>query len=178
MYKKTPEPKNKAAKASALLTIICGAFLFVFASSGAIPYPVIAQTCGIVFLTFSIYVASVYLLKRYTFIVDDFGLTDSETDDYDFVITERRGKREIKVCHVSLKDIAFAREVNAKNKKEVTSDRKNKKRFTYDTQLWAARRIEIAIAYTDNGTDESISMLITYDDELLKVLSNLGVEIK
>ena len=176
MYKNKPEPKNRAAKASALMTLIGGMLLFVLSNSGAIPLPWLAQTVAVIFLTFSIYVAAAYLLKRYTFIVDRKPQIDGDGGDCDFIITEQKGNRDIKVCHVSVNDIVFIREVNSTNKKEVNQDRKKKKRYTYDTQFWASRRLEIAINYTDSEPEEHISLLVTFDEKLINVLLAAGVK--
>ncbi len=173
MYKNKPEPKNKVAKVSALMTLIGGMFLFAVSNSGAIPLPWLAQTVAVIFLTFSIYVAAAYLLKRFTFIVDGKATVDGDGDS-DFIITEQKGSREIKVCHVSVNDIVFIREVNAANKKEVNKDRKKKKRYTYDTQFWASRRLEIAISYTDSDPEEHISLLVTFDEGLVRALLMAG----
>ncbi len=172
MFKKTPAPKNTAAKISALLTLLSGVFMFIMAGGQAIPLPWLAQIVGILLLTFSIYVASAYLLRRYTFIVESVSdAAESRDGAYDLIINELRSNRELKVCHISVKNIEFIRVVNAENKKTVAEDRKRKQRFTYDTQFAAARRIEIAIAHEG----EEASMLVTYDEELLNVLLSVGV---
>ena len=172
MLKKTPAPKNTAAKISALLTLLLGVFLFFMANAGLIALPWLAQLMGITLMTFAVYVASAYLLRRHTFIIESMsGAAENGEGAYDFIITEFRSNREMKVCHVSVKDIEFIREVNAENKKAVEKDRKGKARYTYDTQFAAARRIEIAI---ENG-GERASMLITYDEELLRAFLAVGV---
>ena len=170
MYKKTPVPKNTAAKISALLTLIGGAFMFIMVGGENIPLPLLAQTIGIVFLTFSVYVAVAFLLRRYTFILEMVSKEDGE-NDCDFIVKELKSNREIRVCHVSVKDILFIREVDAKNKKSVDRDRAKKKKYTYDTQFCAAKRLEIAIKYDG----EDISLLVTYDEELLNALVAVGV---
>ena len=170
MYRKTPVPKNTAAKISAILTLIGGAFMFIMVSGDNIPLPWLAQTIGIVFLTFSVYVAVAFLLRRYTFILETVSKEDGE-NDCDFIVKELKSNREIKVCHVSVHDIAFIREVNAANKSPVAKERQKKKKYTYDTQVCAARRLEIAIEYDG----EDISLLVTYDEELLNALVAAGV---
>ncbi len=179
MFKKTIVPKNRAAKVSALLTFIGGAFAFIMASGGAIPYPVVAQFIGIVFFTYAIFVVSAYLTRRYTFIVESVsGAAEDGEGAYDLIVYEvgakikgAVGTVDKKICHVSVKHIEFIRVVDAENKKAVAKERRKMDRYTYDAQFMAARRIEIVIK---NGGEEA-SMLITYDEELLRALLATGV---
>ena len=91
---------------------------------------------------------------------------------YDLIIHERKGNRFIKVCHIELADIVSVREVNPNNIKQVKAERKSKKRYTYNTQYAASQKIEVVA----NISGEELSVLITYDSELLlameRVLSN------
>ena len=179
MFKKTISPKNKAAKITALLTLICGAFLFIMASGNAIPLPWIAQLIGIVLLTSCIYITSAYLVRRYTFLIEPVsGASEDGVGAYDFIIYEVGAKREgasgrvdKKVCHVSVQHIEFVRVVDVENKKTVSKERAKMDKYTYDVQFAASRRIEVVIK---NGGEEA-SMLLTYDDELLSALVAVGV---
>jgi hypothetical protein len=58
------------------------------------------------------------------------------------------------------------REVNPQNIKEVKSQRKSMKRYTYNTQFAASQKIEI-VACID---DEYLSVLTYFDPELLNAL--------
>lgn len=176
MFKKTIEPKNRAAKVSALLSFIGGAFMFIMSSGGSIQYPWLAQFLGVALLSYSTYVVSVYVFRKYTVVIESVSETAEDGEgDYDFIIYElgarRYGQRERKVCHVSVKNIDFVRVVTQENKKEVARDRKEKDRYTYDAQFAASRRLEIAI--TNGG--EVASILFTYDEELLRALVAIGV---
>ena len=176
MFKKTIAPKNTAAKISALLTLLGGAFMIIMSNGGHIPLPWLAQMLGVVFLTFSIYVASAYLAMRYTLVVEFVpGSAEDGEGAYDFLIYEIGGRKyqkgERKVCHVSVKHIEFIRIVTAENKKEVARERVKLDKYTYDTQFAPSRRIEVVIK---NGGEEA-SMLLTYDEDVLNALLATGV---
>ena len=163
MFKKTIVPKNRAAKVSALLTLIGGAFMFIMANGGNIPLPWLAQLVGIVLLTFSIHVASAYLFRRHTVVIESVsGAAEDGLGAYDLIVYEVGAKKkgatgavDKKVCHVSVKHIEFIRVVTAENKKEVAKEHVKMDKYTYDTQFMAARRIEVVIK---NGGEEA-SML-------------------
>ncbi len=167
MYKNTPKPKNTYAKIVALVSLILGALLFIMANSNIIAAPAIAQILGLLLVTLSIYIASVFLLRQYTFSVEPNPSSDER--ELDFTITERKGNRDITVCRIGLDEIVLAREVNPQNKKIVNTERKKMKRYAYDTSFFAPKQIEIVSKFDG----EDISILITYDEELLKILSNI-----
>ena len=175
MFKKTPKPKNTAGKISALATLLLGAFLFIMANAGLIALPWLAQLIGIILLTFAIYVASAYLLRRYTYVVESVsGAAEDGEGAYDYIIYELRSGRELKVCHVSVKSIKYIRVVTPENKKKVNAERKKMQRYTYDTTFAASRRLEIVI---ENGGEQA-SMLVTYDEEMLSALMSTGVIVR
>ena len=171
LFNKVIKHKNTFAKISAAICLVLGATLLLIASGGSVAYPVLAQVMGILLLTFSVYVAIAFLLREYTYsvepnkhIADD----DSISEQYDFIITEAKGKRNVKVCHIEISDIRLVRVVDPTNKKQVRSERKNMKRFTYDTDFTARMQIEI-VASIDS---EDYSIIISYDEELLRVFKN------
>ena len=166
MFKKSPKINNCAAKTSALIALLSGAVIIII-SNGNIPMPWIAQSVGIILVAYSIYVAVAYLLRTHAFIVTENG----ERTTHIFKINELKGKREITVCRVRLDEIKFIREVNGQNKKDVERERKSKKRYTYDAQFMPQRRLELDILCDG----EQISVLTTYDDELINYLLSLGV---
>ena len=176
MFKKRIAPKNRAAKISALLTLLGGAFMFIMANGGNIPLPWLAQLIGIALLTFSIYVASAYLFRQYSVVIEPMsGATEDGEGTYDFLVYEIDGRKhqrgDRKVCHVSVRHIEFIRVVTAENKKEVARERAKLDKYTYDSQFAPSRRIEVVIK---NGREEA-SMLLTYDEELLRALVAVGV---
>ena len=172
MIKRTPEPKNTAAKISALVTLLAGAVLFSTANAGVIAMPWLAQMLGMLFIAFSIYVAVAYLLRRYTFIIEPLADREGEHTEQkcDFVITERKNKSELTVCRISIDEIEFFREVDPKNKKKIKAERKRKKRYTYDVTFAPSRQIELSVLCQD----EELSILITYDERLVSTLVALG----
>ncbi len=177
MYKNTPIPKNTAAKIYAAASLIVGFALFL--STGVIDYrfPWLAQMIGIIFLGFSIYVASVYLLRRYTFSVEESektGALGGKEPSYLFRITELKSTKQLTVCLVDVDDIKLCRTVTAKNRKTVNAERKAYKRYRYDTQFIAPRRLELQI-HIDG---EDISVLVTYDESLAIALKQCGVRVE
>ena len=172
MFKKIIELKNKGAKASAILSLVGGAVAYIAAGGGNIPYPWVLQTAGVALFTYSIYIATAYLFKRHTVVIEPAGEPDEDGESgYNLLIFEMTGKRERKVCDVPTSRVDFVRVVTAENKKEVARDRKNKDKYTYDAQFAAQRRIEIAI--TSGG--EVASILLTYDEDVLNALLSAGV---
>ena len=85
---------------------------------------------------------------------------------HDIIIYERKNNKFVKVCHIELSDVILAREVNPKNIKEVRSQRKSMKRYTYNTQFAASQKIEIVA----NIEGELISVLTYFDPELLNAV--------
>ncbi|MBE6535275.1 MAG: hypothetical protein E7677_01450 [Ruminococcaceae bacterium] len=138
MYKNTPKPKNTYAKIVSLVSLLLGSALFVMSNSGMIAAPAIAQLLGLFLMTAAIYIASVFLLRQYTFEVDE--NPSGEERELDFTITERKGNRDITVCRIGLDEIIMAREVNAQNKNQVSAERKKMKRYAYDTTFIAAKK--------------------------------------
>lgn len=164
MFRITPTPKNTYAKTLCTVCLFLGAALFVFAGTDGVDFPILPQFLGMISLTVSIYIASLYLLRQYTFSID---LNPaSENNELDLVILEHKGKREITVCRIGIGDIVSVREVSAQNKKQVMAERKKLKCYTYDTSFIAPRRIEVNC----HLGDEDFSILITYDEQLLMSL--------
>lgn len=168
LYKKTLKPKNTKGKAVALVCLISGVLLFFMSSLEFILYPSLIQLTAFLFLTAAVYIAYAYLLREYTYSIER-NKNESETraKNYDFLINETKGKRLVKVCHFQMSDITGVRAVNNENKKQVEAERKNMKRFTYNTEFAPIKRIEIC-AELDG---EKFSIFVAFDEELLKVLS-------
>lgn len=173
MFKKVIKHRNTSAKVSALLCLVCGASLFILAGNGFVVYPAAAQLISIALIAASIYIASAYLLREYTYaiepnthVVDD----DDLSAQYDLIITEAKGKKQVKVCHIEMSEITGVRVIDPNNRKQIQSERKDKKRYTYDTCFAASRQIEILS--TIDGEDYSI--IVSYDEEFLQSLSKFG----
>ena len=170
LFNKTVKPKNTAAKVTSLLTLLSGLFLWL--ASNSIPIPVIPQSCAVILFTVSIYVATAYLLREYSYEIAN-NYKEGEIDlkhRYDLIVTEHKGKRLIKVCHIELSDVTAVKEINPQNAKECRAQRSKMNRYTYNTQFAASRKIEIQASVSG----EDISVLLTYDEELLNTLKNLG----
>ena len=172
MFKKTVIHKNTAAKITALSCLILGAALFILSGNGFVAIPVLAQLISILLIGTSIYIAAVFLLRVYTYSIEP-NIHITEDDDrrsqFDFIIYDEKGKRNIKVCHIEMTDIIFVRVITPENKKKVGEERKNMKRYTYDTRFAANRQIEVMA----NIENEDYSIIVTYDEELLAALKEL-----
>lgn len=164
MYRSSPIPKNTYAKILALACLLLGMALLAFASLELVDYPALPQTLGIFSLTASVYIASAFLLRRYTFSVEQ--NPQGELGELDFCIVENKGKREITVCRIGVDEIILAREVNKENKKTVAEERKSMARYTYDVTFAPERRIEIVSRYDE----QQFSILVTYDEALLEAI--------
>jgi hypothetical protein len=165
MYRSSPTPKNTYAKIAALVCLLLGMALFAIASLNLVDYPALPQTLGIFSLTASVYIASAFLLRRYTFSVDQ--NPQGELGELDFCIVENKGKREITVCRIGIDEIISVREVNKQNKKTVSEERKSMARHTYDVTFAPERRLEIVSRYDE----QQFSILVTYDEALLDAIN-------
>ena len=167
MFKKVIKHKNTSAKISALLCLICGAALFILAGNGMVAIPVLAQVISIILIVSAIYIASAYLLREYTYSIEPNTQFDEDSkSQYDFIITERKSNKQVKVCHIGMNDVTLINVIDPKNRKTIMSERKNMKRYTYDTRFAASRQIEIRATIDD----EEYSIIVSYDAELLDAL--------
>lgn len=170
LYQKTVKPKNTVGKITSLLCLLCGAALFILAGNLTDFYVSIVQFASVILIGIAIYIATAYLLREYTFSVTQsskFSDEDVDFDEkFDFIITEKKNNRDIKVCHFGMNDVKKVQVVDPKNKKAITAERKNMKRFTYNTEFATSRYIEVQ-AYLDG---EEYSIFVTYDEALLRVL--------
>ncbi len=177
MYRNTPVPKNIVAKIYAFIALIGGLVLFLSTNGIDYKYPILPQALAMAFFCFAIYIASVYLLRRYTFSIE---LSDKQDEDggiepiYLFRISELKYAKQMTVCLVEVSDIRLCRTVTPENRKAVNESCKEKKRYRYDTQFAASRQLELQM-FVD---DEDISMLVTYDADLTAALKSLGVKVE
>lgn len=172
IYQKIIQPKNVAAKITSALCLICGAALLILAQAGYIAIPILAQLLGLVLWVAAVYIASAYLLREYTYSVQansKVGENDTLAEIYDFVVYEKKGKKSVKVCHIELKDVTFIKEITPESKKNSDTEHKNIKRFVYNTQFAASRKIEILA----NISGEDYSITVTYDEELFSTLQKI-----
>ncbi len=184
LYSKTPRPKNRAGKATALIALLVGGVIFAMANTRLSFNPAIFQLVGICFMVFSIYLASFYLLREYCIEVervekktgdDEDAGEDTKNDpkrEYDLIIYEVKGKRRIKVLHMSLAEFTKMRIVDKDNRKTVKDERKKMRYYTYDSEFCAPVRLELLARY--DGEDYSI--MTGYDEELFDLLESLGIK--
>ena len=160
MYKKTLKHENRNAKLIMWLTFVCGIFLFFFAGNGKLPYPAVAQTFAIIMVCASIYIATSYILKEYSVEVclpDNAGTDISVKPD--FIVYEQKGRRVIKVCHISLSDVTTMQKYTHINKKEVNRSQKGMFIYKYNSSFLQSEFISIT-------TKDDFVVLITYDEGL------------
>ncbi len=170
LYQKTIKPQNRMAKLISLLCFLIGAVLFSTAANIFKSGAAIAQLVGILLLTVAIYVVFAYLIRQYTFSVKHNEThEDGVKEAYDLIITERKYNKTVKVCHFKLSDITSVRVVDSDNKKPISEDRKNKLRYTYNTEFAPQKSIEISASIDD----ENYSIIVTYDKDLLHTLKNI-----
>lgn len=161
MYSKTPNVKNTTGKIICFCSTVAGVALFALGSMKHIPFPWLAQLIGAVFFTLGIYIMSAFLLREYVFCVKESN-RHSEDAAPDFVVYQKHGVQMAAVCRFGFDEIDEIREVTPENKKAVFDGRKKLQRYTYNTQFCARYFIEIC--------SDGISVLITYDEEILAVL--------
>ena len=173
MFKKAIIHKNTSAKISALLCLLCGAALFFLAGNGMVAIPVLAQAISIILIVAAVYIAAAYLLREYTYSIEPnakVGEDEEFEDKYDIIIHERKSNKQVKVCHIELSDVTAINIIDPKNRKKIRSERKNMKRYTYDTKFAASMQIEIRAVIDD----EEYSIIVSYDEELLAALKKFG----
>ena len=173
MFKKAIRHKNTSAKISAMLCLICGAVLFFLAGNRMIAIPVLAQAISIILIVAAIYIAAAYLLREYTYSIEPntkVGEDEGADGQYDIIIHERKSNKQVKVCHVEMADVTVINVIDPKNRKKIRSERKNMKRYTYDTRFAASMQIELRAVIDE----EEYSIIVSYDEELLSALKKFG----
>lgn len=161
MFKKTLKTQNKKAKLTMATLFIFGvAFLFL---SPQIKGRSIVQTVGFLLIGGAVYIATAFVLKEYTVnvFIPDGQLTP------DLAIFEFHGKREIKVCHISLGEITDMTVVEAKDVKEENKRIRRLKRYKYNSVFDCEKFIYLTVR-------DEISIVITYDEELYQILKQYG----
>ncbi len=157
MFKKTLKTQNKKAKLVMTMQFILGiGFLFLAPS---VKGRSIIQIIGFLFIGAAIYIATAFVLKEYT--VNIF-ISEGENVP-DLAVFEFHGKREIKVCHISLSEVTEIKIITPENAREEAKKRKNLKRYKYNTVFDCEKFIELIVR-------DEISIIVTYDEELYKAL--------
>ncbi len=189
LFHKKFQPKNRTGKTVALICYLFGGVLFLLSGMRFVKYASWVQLAGLIFFCAAIYVTSIYLLREYTVSVESargksrYEPEEDEEDEvgenaasgdlrraYDLVIHEHRGKRIIKVCHLSVAELTEVTAVTKDNCKEIKVSRKDKRirKFTYNSEFLPPMQLEVRALYEG----EEFSLLLPYDDELLQVLAS------
>lgn len=143
--------KNKKAQNISLVLILMG--IAVFALSGYVSYAAFFQIIAI-----GVIVAGVQLLVRYALTDYAYIIDDREDGGADFVVIRKQGKREIKVCHISLFAVT---DTFRRGEKTVDS----RKRFGYVQNLGAEPYV---IVYCDG--DSLTEVLIEADEKFISAI--------
>ena len=169
LYEKTIKPQNRAAKVIALICLICGAAVFITADAFMQAGVAIIQLVGVGLIVSSIYIASAYLLRQYTFSIEYNKQNGSTRETHDFIVKELRYGKNTKVCHFKMTDITSVHIIDGENKKQKIKERKGKLRYTYNTEFAPQKSIEISASLDD----EDYSIIVTYDENLFRTLKNI-----
>ena len=163
MFKKTLKTQNKKAKIIMTLFFVFGVALLFLAPS--IKGKSLIQLAAFLAIGVAVYIATAFVLKEYTinvFMPED-GLSP------DLAIFEFHGKREIKVCHISLNEVTKMTVLTPENAKAEAENRKNLKKYKYNTFFDCDKFIELIVR-------DEISIIVTYDEELYQVLEKFRVQ--
>lgn len=165
LYSKTFIHHNKEAKLIALACLLFGGLFFAVGNANLLPMPAIAQLLGFALIATAVYIAAAFLLRQYTVAVIKNNREEGSVKElYDLTVSERKGKKLIKVCHIGLNNIISVDVVTKENKKEKKKQNSDAYRFTYDTKFLWKRRIEIV---AETGDYKSL-VYLSFDDELLR----------
>lgn len=159
MLKKTLKTQNKKAKLTMTLLFIFGAALMLLAPQ--IKGKVVIQIIGFLFIGSAVYIASAFVLREYTV---NIYIPEGEITP-DLAIFEFHGKREIKVCHISLAEVTKMTVITPENAKLENEKNKELKKYRYNTFFDCEKFIELIVR-------NEISIMITFDEEIYKILKN------
>ncbi len=157
MFKKTLKTENKKAKLTMLILFVFGVALLLLAPS--IPGKSIIQIAGFLLLGAAIYIATAFVLREYT--VNIFIPEGQETPD--LAIFEFHGKREVKVCHISLAEVTKMTVITPENARAEKENRNELKKYKYNTFFDCTTFLELHIR-------DEISIIMTYDDDVYAAL--------
>lgn len=149
--------KNKKASNLSFGFIITG--IILAAVSGFLVYSWLFQLIGVL-----ISVAGIQILVR--FVLTDFKYCIDDLDDgnSDFIVFKKEGRRDLKVCHISL---STAEKVIGSDKKEMTVS----KRYNYVQNIGSP---SASIIFLDG--DSYIEVIIEYDERFISELKKrIGV---
>lgn len=167
-YSKTFTHQNREAKIIALACLLFGALFYGFGNSSQIPMPIIFQLVGVALIVWSVYMATRFLLKQYAVaVVEDQAADDTAPHRFDLIVYERKGKREPKVCHISLSSITTITVISKESYKTEQKEKIDGFRYIYDTNFAWKKRIKII---ADTGDYQSM-IYLSYDEGLFKILS-------
>lgn len=173
MYKYTPKIKNTTGKIYSLLLLICGVILFFLPIIQNIKFGALIQSAGIILITAAVYICTAYLLRNYTFSVDNSEqkTVDVFGDEYenpiqriDFTVYDNKPRRSILVCRIGLDEIKRVEIMEKKNQKELKQSAKNYNRYKYDSTFIPSKQI---VVFTKDDC-----VFVTFDERLYHILNS------
>ena len=159
MFKKTIKSQNKKAKIIMTLLFVFGVALLFLAPS--LTGKALVQLAGFLCIGAAIYIATAFVLREYTvniFIPDG-------ADSPDLAIFEFHGKRELKVCHISLSEITKMDVVINGDKNVNYESYKGLKKYKYNTVFDCDTFLYLTVR-------DEILIMLTFDKELYLFLKN------
>lgn len=136
-------PKKNTGPAAAIsIAMYCGAALLFLVSELGVPYKMVFQLAGLVFLSFGIYFTARYMLTDYKYVIKDIEKPD---DKVSFAIVKVNGKRETVTANFYLSSVyAFEKSEGVKKfeKKHGRVDKVYNDRSNFKTSQIYAMAIE------------------------------------
>ncbi len=160
-YTYAPIFKKVREKAMALLLLALAVALFVSSKMPRVPIPALWQAAALVSLMFSILLVTQYLLKRYTYAIED------ANGARDLIITEYNRSRARVVCRVALTDIEEVRQLNPSDRKSGRLPRTAGRLYSYVGSLEAPMLLLLKMC--EGG--ETVYVKIASDEALFRLLS-------
>ncbi len=147
------EKNNKARNISAVLIVLS---LAVFLLSNFAAYPALFQLLSLLTAVVGIQILVRYVLCRHVYIIDD-----RENGTSDLIVIKKQGRREEKVCHLSLSCVTHV--FLGDNKK--TGDIKIHRSYNYAENIFPSI---ITLLYMDG--DKTIAVKLEADEHFLDAI--------
>ena len=160
MFKKTLKTQNKKAKLIMALLFFFGVALLFIATS--LPGKALIQLAAFLCIGGAIYIATAFVLKEYTVSI----FTPEGADAPDLAIFEFHGKRELKVCHISLAEVTKMEVITTDGDNSSKESYKNLKRYKYNSFFDCNCFLHLTVR-------DEILIAITFDKELYLYLKHV-----
>ena len=165
MYSYSPKTNKQREKIVCAALFAAGIAIFLPTLHPQTPLPALFQLVSLLLLTAAISVLIRYLMRNYTYAVQE---CDRGGDIPDFVITEQYGKRLTVVCRVSVTEVEAAMPVTEENRLQIKEMTKGKRVFSYISEI-NPRDLYLITVRMEN---ETVYLKIVADKTLISVLMN------